>query len=87
MYRCVQEAIQNAVKHSQATHLVISINHASDGTIQISVNDNGKGFQFSDHLSGNGLENMKERMKEIDGSFDIQSSNEGTQIVLRFQSL
>jgi len=87
LYRCTQEAIQNAVKHSEATELVITIKDSGKSHYQIVVSDNGKGFNFEQQLSGNGIENMKERMREIGGEFDVQSSGEGTRIVLVFYSL
>lgn len=87
LYRCVQEAVQNAVKHSQAKNVHISIRSIEKQSYQITVSDNGKGFESNQRQSGNGIENMKARITEIGGQFDLQSSPKGTQIVFSFRSL
>ena len=46
--------------------------------VQISLKDNGKGFDEGKLSKGIGLKNLKERVEEIRGFFDIESSKEGT---------
>jgi signal transduction histidine kinase len=81
IYLCVRESLNNLVKYSGATKLCISI-VANDGDLQISVKDNGKGFDSTiDRFPGNGLLNMEKRMKDINGSFHFKTSpGKGTEI-------
>jgi len=79
MYRIIQEALNNAAKHSEATRL--SIHCAKDGSLlTIRIKDNGKGFDQHDQAvnaaehSGMGLLNMKERAAFIGGTVSIRSS-------------
>jgi signal transduction histidine kinase len=83
VFRMVQEAINNAVKHAQATRLsVIMDYHENDFTITIT--DNGKGFDIR-HLadgSGIGLMNMRNRAGMIKGTLAVDSGDKGTSIKL-----
>lgn len=68
---CVKEAVNNVVKHSQATTCWIIVEQ-SDKEIQIKVEDDGMGI--SDHryfAKGNGLMGMKERLEFVNGTLDI----------------
>ncbi|GIN71418.1 sensor histidine kinase DesK [Bacillus sp. J14TS2] len=68
---CVKEAVNNVVKHSQATTCWIIVEQ-SDKEIQIKVEDDGMGI--SDHryfAKGNGLIGMKERLEFVNGTLDI----------------
>lgn len=79
VYRTIQEAVHNAVKHAKATAISICIeNNKTKKTITIT--DNGIGFDFLAVEKGNGLNNMKKRMEQIGGSFDLFSDNKGTRI-------
>lgn len=74
VYRIAQEAIQNALKHSGATKLSISLAYtAPQFTMQIS--DNGSGFdtQSLSSAHGIGLMNMQERAHLLGGSLEIHS--------------
>lgn len=87
VYRSVQEAIQNTIKHSKATTVSISILQLSERHFEITIQDNGKGFDVNKDLRGNGIGNMLERMNEIGGEFEIHSSKDGTRVDLVFYSL
>jgi len=43
IYRITQEAINNAIKYAESTHIVVSLSH-SEGLLSIVIDDNGKGF-------------------------------------------
>lgn len=77
LFRIVQEAIQNAVKHSVGDELRIHIS-STEKTFEIEIADNGQGFDFSDDEQGYGLNNMKERAAEILGKVSISSSKKGS---------
>ena len=72
LYLIVKEAINNAVKYSEATTLLLNIDEY-DGKLSIEVNDNGKGFDKQNVKLGNGLTGMNKRAKEIGAEFDLKS--------------
>ena len=86
IYRILQEALNNISKHSQAerVHLIF---RKTNGEIELSVQDNGQGFDLQEALSversrrGMGLSSMRERAEHSGGSFSIESAKgEGTRI-------
>jgi signal transduction histidine kinase len=79
--KILQEAVQNIIKHANATQLNYIIN--SNEKIQITIQDNGKGFEQSNVKNGNGLENMQWRAKEVGIAVSIKSTiNVGTTITI-----
>ncbi len=80
LYRVVQEAIQNAIKYADASKIEIVFAEIDNG-IQLSIKDDGKGFDISTAQMGNGISNMKFRCKEADAIFSILSNNAGTEIL------
>ena len=85
LFLCVKESINNALKHSKATAIEISFRLTNQNYMSIHIIDNGIGFDAdkSENLKqGNGLINIKQRMKEIGGNVDISSNSNGTQITL-----
>jgi signal transduction histidine kinase len=84
LFRAVQEALQNAVKHAEAN--CIDVHMASDAKqFYLSIADNGKGFDRSVLSSHSyGLMSIKERIERLDGELDVVSvSGKGTTIKLR----
>jgi len=81
LFLTMKEALRNIVKHAKATEAGISF-HFENG-IEIIIKDNGIGFDPG-HIRpfANGLENMKKRMEDIGGSFDLVFE-EGTSIILK----
>ncbi len=63
IYLFGKEAINNAVKYSQATRLELGV-HQSDHTMEIIIKDDGKGFDVATVTKGNGLINMQKRADE-----------------------
>ncbi|MBS0030434.1 ATP-binding protein [Chitinophaga sp. 22321] len=82
IYRIVQELLSNAVKHAQATNIILQC--SQDGSLFfITQEDNGKGFdtQATEQVKGIGLSNIKNRVGFLKGKIDIDSvPNEGTTI-------
>jgi two-component sensor histidine kinase len=74
IFRIIQEAIHNAIKHSGCT--VIKVVIFSGKTISLSIEDNGKGLDNNIISQGNGLVNMKERAKEINWELILQNKEE-----------
>ncbi len=74
IYRIAQEALTNALKHSNATHVHIHLTETQDHLIAM-IEDNGAGFEMNEDLTkkGNGLYNMKERSMLLGGTLDMES--------------
>ena len=73
IFRVVQEALQNAIKYSQANEVTVHL-AGSPGGIRLSVVDDGVGFDVEDtRANGLGLVSMKERMEAIGGFLEIRS--------------
>ncbi len=86
IYRVLQEAMNNAGKHSDAQNVRVLLNNPS-GKIELIIEDDGKGFipenisEFSQPDGGLGIESMKERTELFDGKFVLQSQpGHGTKI-------
>jgi signal transduction histidine kinase len=82
LYRVLQEALDNAAKHSAVRQFAVELFQASD-TIHLAVSDPGVGFdpKVAKQGSGLGLASMKERLKLVQGTLSIQSKTErGTRI-------
>jgi len=74
LYRVLQEALQNVVKHSVSRHAHVSLN-GQINTINLTVKDSGAGFNPHEAMrgAGLGLTSMKERLKVIGGQLSIHS--------------
>ena len=76
LFRIVQEALQNAIKHSGAGNIDISITELNSA-LTVKVNDNGKGFDTLSPSKGLGLKNMKHRTELLGGKLDCVSRPSG----------
>ena len=76
LYRIIQEAINNIIKHSAATEAVIKINRTNHNVF-ITISDNGKGFSKNYALRKNsmGLSGISERVKLLGGNLEIESDD------------
>lgn len=89
IFRILQEAMNNAAKHSQATQITISLRQVL-GDLQLMIADNGVGFDLTaprsmDFKGGFGLASMRERAELFAGSFIITSEmGAGTMILARW---
>jgi len=72
IFRIVQETINNALKHAHATALTVQI-HAADAQLNLVSSDNGTGFDPAKKAEGYGLLNMKTRIEELGGKFEVHS--------------
>jgi two-component system, NarL family, sensor kinase len=86
LYRITQEAINNALKHSKCKEMKISISEF-DEHIGLYIFDNGQGFNTESRSDGNGLRNMRERVKLEKGIFEIASNKEGTTIEIEIPKI
>ena len=76
IFLCVKESIHNIIKHAAAKNVWLTI-ETSDNNLQITIRDDGKGFDPKKMASGNGLSNMQKRMKAIQGKMQTEF-DEGT---------
>lgn len=74
LFRIIQEAITNSIKHAEANRIEVKISHNGE-IISLSVKDNGTGMKEDDAalLNGSGIENMKKRAEEIGAEFKMIS--------------
>ena len=72
IFRIIQEAVNNTIKHSGAS--VIKINVVLDSRLHIVIEDNGSGFETGVLSNGNGLLNMSCRTENIGGKYSLRSS-------------
>jgi len=79
LYRIFQEALTNVIKHALATEVNISIEQ-NNMKLAITISDNGKGFTDDISKYGNGINNMKERVYLLNGTFDLKADKKGSEI-------
>lgn len=82
VYRIIQEGLNNIVRHSQATRVDVQV-FGHEGEVNISIEDNGKGFNPSEIPDGLGLNQMKIRTESLGGRIEINSHpGKGTLILI-----
>jgi signal transduction histidine kinase len=83
VYRAVQEALTNCVRHSQARSVKVSV-HGADNHLDVSVVDDGIGFHSARGRNGLGLRGIDERVKELNGTMRIGgAAGGGTRLEIR----
>lgn len=87
VFRIIQEAVHNSLKHSGASGIHVTV--SSDAVhMEAVVEDDGKGFEAPVIPQGFGLEHMRQHARELEGTLDIESPlHTGTKIRLRFRVL
>jgi signal transduction histidine kinase len=79
LYRVIQEALTNAVKHSRAEHVEVAVVEEG-GMLRVRVADDGRGFDPTSATAGFGLAGMRERVGLLGGDLEIVSSDSGTEV-------
>jgi signal transduction histidine kinase len=80
VYRLVQEALTNIVKHAAASRVEVSVRHEG-GKVEIAIRDDGEGFDPEASSGGRGLIGMRERIELLGGKIDVTSApGDGTEI-------
>ena len=86
LFRIVQEALSNIYRHAGATKAWIKLRRSEDGRVTLEIRDNGAGlpedFSFSKAM-GVGLAGMRERMKQLGGALEVDSSPYGVSVKCR----
>lgn len=73
IFRIVQEATSNAVRHGKADTIHIQVNY-TNGILDLTIEDNGEGFDATHHRLGNGLINIRERVEAERGEFFLDTT-------------
>ena len=84
VFRIVQELLNNAIKHSEATSIYINSRFSPYNYLMISVNDNGKGFELNEKMAtGLGLKNLESRTQMMNAKFKMKSTpGKGTTAII-----
>ncbi|NQY07651.1 MAG: histidine kinase [Flavobacteriaceae bacterium] len=84
IFRILQEFINNSLKHAEAKALAIILNFDKD-QLNLTIKDNGKGFDINAVDRNSGLYNMESRAKLINAAFELSSViGEGTTLTLLY---
>jgi signal transduction histidine kinase len=82
VFLAIREVLNNIVKHAGATEVLLEVELVEE-VLCLRIQDNGRGFDLEYASSGNGLENLRMRMREAGGECEIQTSRRsGTSIIL-----
>jgi signal transduction histidine kinase len=82
VYRAVQEALTNCVRHARAQSITVTVSGGS-GRLDVSVTDDGVGFDTAQRRDGLGLRGIEERVKELHGATTIGSvAGKGTTLAI-----
>lgn len=82
VYRIIQEAVNNALKYSEASKITVFISE-ENGDLKIEITDNGKGFDAATVEKGNGFNTIQKRAKDLKGKASITSTpGKGTVVSL-----
>ncbi len=86
MYRIIQELVNNAIKHAEASQINVQMS-CHNNLLQITVEDNGKGFDKNNIKNGGiGLNNIKSRVNFLQATLDIISDKKGTSITIEIDT-
>jgi two-component system, NarL family, sensor kinase len=81
-YRIIQELVNNAIKHADATQIIVQLN-VNTNKLSITVEDDGKGFDVNSiaNSKGAGMDNIKYRAQYFNGTLDIVTApGKGTSV-------
>lgn len=83
LYRVTQELLNNVLKHAAASQVTLHLEQEHENILLVCT-DNGKGFDTTRHYNGIGLKNIANRVKMMDGSMQIDSSDgAGTRVIIK----
>ena len=83
LFRIVQEALQNTIKHGEASRISI-VAEQKENMLQVSIADDGKGFDVDDEtVQGVGILNIKHRTRLMSGAVQWNSTKDGTSVFIQ----
>ncbi|KAA0992062.1 sensor histidine kinase [Dyadobacter aurulentus] len=82
LLRIIQEAVSNIIKHAKASKINLYI-YEEERSLTLQITDNGRGFDKNSKANskGVGLQSIRNRIKEMNGSLDILTSHKGTELL------
>ena len=89
IFRIVQECLTNIHRHSESKTAAIQLSRSGE-SVCLEIQDEGKGIsaeklaEIQGHRTGVGITGMRERVRHLNGTIDIQSNAQGTKISVRF---
>jgi len=84
IFRIIQEALNNAIKHAKASKVSIKILYNAS-LVEVIIEDNGIGFNIQEVKKGAGLKNIQNRIYLINGTHNIESApSKGSKIIINF---
>jgi len=85
LFRIVQELVTNCIKHAEASEINVQLSNHQGG-IQLSVEDNGKGFDVNQvDVDGIGLANVRSRIDYLNAELDVVSNTEGSAFTINLE--
>jgi signal transduction histidine kinase len=81
LYRVAQEALHNALRHSGAAGIRVTLSKTTHRVV-LEVSDNGRGFVPGAPSNGLGLASMRERASSVGGALTIRSGEAGTRVLM-----
>ncbi|MFI2744677.1 sensor histidine kinase, partial [Zhouia sp. PK063] len=81
LFRILQEALNNIIKHANATTVVINFTKKAEH-LSLEIQDNGTGFDTAKASDGIGLQNMKKRVQQLKGTCKINTGENGTTVAV-----
>ncbi len=83
LFRIVQEALQNTIKHGEASRISI-VAEQKENMLKVSIADDGKGFDANDEtIQGVGILNIKHRTRLMSGAVQWNSTKDGTSVIIQ----
>ena len=86
IFRIVQELVSNALKYAEASEIHIQLSFVVPNTLQLTLEDNGKGFKMNGETKGIGLQNIDSRAQIIQATSDLKSNEQGTSYMLELKT-
>jgi signal transduction histidine kinase len=88
IYRILQEALSNAIRHGKPKHIEFALRQEpSDNAVSLTLKDNGAGFDLNASQNGRGLANMRQRAASIGAHLNVTSGPAGTSVKLTLPQL
>lgn len=82
LFRIVQEAVNNAVRHARTSHIAVRLRGAEEGELRVEILDDGIGYEAKGRRPGSGIDNMRTRAQLISARFEIgRADTDGGTIV------
>jgi signal transduction histidine kinase len=83
-YRVIEEAIGNTLRHAKAKRVIVRFTRASSDAFEVSIHDDGQGFESTSSPFGLGFASIDARVHALQGTWSIQSQTGGpTELIVR----